>query len=236
MSVDALIRALKDMRIVELGQYLEENMPVHPSHSKFYKMTWHSPSKGDICTDYQLILNEHNGTHVDSFGHFIAKPGYEYIDDIDIERFSAPCVTIDARHLDKRMGLSREDIIKWESEYGEIQEGDAVLIDTGWMDKWALRPDDHDFITEYPGLGATGASYLVEKKVKLVGVDTLSIDAYEAKNDPAHNALLSNRVLIVENLANLKELHGKRGFFVMLPLLIRGGSASPVRPIVLIDQ
>jgi len=38
MSLDKLCEALSDMEIVEVGQYLEEGMPAHPSHSKFYKV------------------------------------------------------------------------------------------------------------------------------------------------------------------------------------------------------
>ena len=48
--------------------------------------------------------------------------------------------------------------------------------------------------------------------------------------------LLSNKVPVVENLRNLDRLHDRRGYFVVLPLLIRDGSASPVRPVVLVDR
>ena len=41
---------------------------------------------------------------------------------------------------------------------------------------------------------------------------------------------------MVENLRNLGLLHEKRGYFVALPLLIREGSASPARPIVLVER
>jgi kynurenine formamidase len=68
----------------------------------------------------------------------------------------------------------------------------------------------------------------------MVGVDTLSVDAFYADNDPAHNILLSNKILVAENIKNLEKLYGKKGYFIMLPLLIKDGSASPVRPIVLI--
>ena len=87
-----LMKALEGMKVVDLGQYLEDHMPAHPSHSRFFKTLWHSPKFGDICTDYQLILNEHNGTHVDSFQHYIDDPTYEWIDEIALENFNAPCV------------------------------------------------------------------------------------------------------------------------------------------------
>lgn len=234
MSIQQLDSLLKQFEIVELGHYLEENIPVHPSHSKFYSNEWHSMKLHDVCNDNQIMMNEHNGTHVDSFGHYINKPGYELIDAISIDRFCGQCIAIDASFLQKKETLEKEHIISWEFEHGEILENEIVLLSFGWEKYWRLRPEDKDFVTDYPGLGKTGAQYLMEKRVKMVGVDTLSVDACDAKGDPAHNILLSNRILIVENLMNIDKLFMKKGYFVMLPLLLRNGSASPVRPIVLV--
>jgi kynurenine formamidase len=235
MSIARLGEALQGTQLVELGQYLEEKMPTHPSHSKFYKMVWHTFSNGDSFFDNQIIFNEHNGTHVDSFGHFINKPGYERIDEIPVSALCGYCVTIDASFLKDRETLTREHIMTWEQKNGQLQPDEIVLIDYNWMRFWDLRPNHGRFTADYPGLGASGAEYFVKRGVKMVGVDTLGVDADGAEGDPAHNILLSHRVPIVENLRNLDKLHGRRAYFVVLPLLIRGGSASPVRPIALID-
>ena len=236
MSLNALQEALRDMEIVELGQYLEEGMPAHPSHSKFYKVRWHGFALGDSCNDFQLILNEHNSTHVDSFGHYVDRPGFEMIDGVPLEKLWGPCVTVDATFLQAHETLEKEHLLAWEAVHGPIREGDGVLVDFGWMQYWALRPDDQKFCHDYPGVRAGAAAYLVEKKVRMVGVDTLSVDRDGAGTDPAHNALLANRIPVVENLRNLGRLHNRRGYFVVLPLLIRDGSASPVRPVVLVDR
>ena len=235
MSITQLCEALKGINIIELGQYLEEKMPTHPSHSRFYKTVWHSFENGDSFLAHQLILNEHNGTHVDSFHHFINKEGYELIDEIPVRSFSGICVTIDASFLKEKESLEEKHILEWERKNSRIEKGQIVLLDFGWMKYWKLRPDEKRFIHDFPGLGKTGAEYLVNCGVKMVGVDTLGVDSDGAPGNPAHVTLLSNRIPIVENLRNLDKLHGKKAFFVMLPLLIRGGSASPVRPIALVD-
>lgn len=235
MSVSQLEAALKGMELIELGQYLEEKMPNHPSHSRFYKEVWHSHANGDFCLDHQLILNEHNGTHVDSFGHYINKPGYELIDQIPVSALCGPALTIPAGFLQPRQTLEAAHIEEWEAKNGKIPKGHIVFLDYDWMKYWALRPNEGHFTANYPGLGKSGAELLVSRGVRLVGVDTLGVDADGAVDDPAHLVLLSNRVPIVENLRNLGKLQGKKAFFVALPLLIRGGSASPVRPIALVD-
>lgn len=236
MSLSALCEALADMDVVELGQYLEEGMPAHPSHSKFYKMPWHSITLGDVCNDFQLLLNEHNGTHVDSFGHYINQPGYAFIDEVPLQSLCGPCVTLDAGFLQPGETLEKEQVLAWEAQHGAIQPGDCVLLDFNWMRHWAIRPNDVTFCHNYPGLGASAAQYFVDKGVRMVGVDTLSVDKDGADHDPAHTILLSHRIPVVENLRNLPLLHERRGYFVTLPLLIRDGSASPVRPVVLVDR
>lgn len=236
MSLEKLCAAMDDMEIVEVGQYLEEGMPVHPSHSKFYKVRWHGFALGDSCNDFQLILNEHNGTHVDSFGHYIDKPGFELIDEMPLDKLWGPCVTVDATFLREHETLEKEHLVDWEAEHGPIRAGDGVLVDFGWMQYWDVRPGGGRFCRDYPGVGASAAAYLLEKGVRMVGVDTLSVDKDGADGDPAHNTLLGNRIPVVENLRNLGKLHERRGYFVALPLLIRAGSASPVRPVVLVER
>lgn len=236
MSLDKLCEALQDMEIVEVGQYLEDGMPVHPSHSRFFKMCWHGFCLGDPCNDFQLLLNEHNGTHVDSFGHYIDRPDFELIDKVPLEKLWGPVVTVDATFLHSHETIEKDHLLVWEQIHGEIRRGDGVLFDFGWMHYWALRPNEGRFCHDYPGVGATAAQYLLERGVRMVGVDTLSVDKDRADGDPAHNTLLGNKIPVVENLCNLGRLHDRRGYFITLPLLIRDGSASPVRPVVLIDR
>ena len=233
MDINQFAEAVRGMTIVDLGQYLEENMPTHPCHSKFYKTVWHSFENGDSFLDHQLILNEHNGTHVDSFHHYINKSDYQLIDEIPLRTFSGPCTVINAAFLKEKETLEENHIVDWESKNGRIQKEEIVLLDFGWMKYWEKRPNEKHFTLNFPWLGKSGAEYLVKCGIKMVGVDTLGVDADGAPGDPAHAALLSNRIPVVENLRNLDKLHGKRAFFVMLPLLIRGGSASPVRPVAL---
>ncbi|MCC8190382.1 MAG: cyclase family protein, partial [Planctomycetes bacterium] len=61
-TLETLSALFRDARIVELGHVLEEGIPVWPTHSRFYKMAWHCPPKGDPTTNFQLIFNDHNGT------------------------------------------------------------------------------------------------------------------------------------------------------------------------------
>ena len=230
-----LVSALKDMEVVDLGQYFEDNMPVHPTHSRFFMVKWDSFALGKVATDYQIIMNEHNGTHVDSFHHYIDKDDYEWIDEIELEKFNGPFACIDATYLKECEVLSLEAVKEFEAKYGEITESEGVLVDTGYMKHWDLMPNDK-CSRDYPGVSGEAAKYLADKKIRFIGIDTLSIDCWGADHDPAHYALLGNKIPVIENLCNLDKLHGKRGYLCMLPLKFRHGSASPVRPVALIDK
>jgi hypothetical protein len=72
------------------------------------------------------------------------------------------------------------------------------------------------------------AKYLVDAKVKMVGVDTCSVDNQDGF--PIHKILLAGKVLIIENLTNLNQLTGKDFKVYALPLNLQI-DGSPARVI-----
>ncbi|MDR3077278.1 MAG: cyclase family protein [Planctomycetota bacterium] len=219
-------------RLVELSHHLEEGIPIWPTHSRFFKMVWHSPEKGDDSLNYQFVMNEHNGTHVDSLAHFFPKGGVS-IDKMPPETFSGPCAVINVESVGKGGTAEPGHILDWEKENGRIAKGDVVVLNYGWHRLWKLMPDHLPFITDFPGLSEKGAELLRDRGAKLVGCDPMAVDALKNSGQPAHHVLLGSGVAIVENLANLDQLP-PRCYFLCLPLRIRGGSGSPVRPVALV--
>jgi arylformamidase len=76
------------------------------------------------------------------------------------------------------------------------------------------------------------ADYCIEKGVSLVGIDYITIDRYSDRTFPVHHRLLGNDILILEGL-HLSEVPSGRYTLFCLPLLIKGGEASPVRAILI---
>src|SRR2546425_10440480 len=76
IDVAPFCEALRQARLIDLSQTYQEHMPNFPTHSKFHHNLWGSYWHGDRALTYQLVMNEHNGTHVDAPAHFIsdAKP------------------------------------------------------------------------------------------------------------------------------------------------------------------
>lgn len=236
-DISTLCEALRKARAIDLTQMLEEHIPNYPTHSKFFHDLWGSYWHGGRSLTYQLVMNEHNGTHVDAPAHFISdvKPeAHVTIEQVPVTRLVGRGVRLDCRALKEGDYVTRDFITKWEAEHGELQAGDIVLFNFGWATYWGLRPQGKRYLEDWPGVSMEAAEYLLSKPVAAIGVDSLSPDppAALAKN-PIHPVVLEKQVLIIENLCNLEQLPDFF-LFLALPLKIRAGSGSPVRAVALV--
>ncbi len=187
---------------------------------------------------------EHGGTHLDAPVHFAE--GQWTTDQIPIERLVGQAIVVDVQSgadssADYRVDLAA--IKGWEQEHGAIHPGSIVLFRTGWARRWPDRaaylgtlrtgpeavPDLH-----FPGIDSAAAQWLVERKVKAVGIDTPSIDYGQSSNFPTHRVLFASNVPAFENVANLHRLPPRGSFVIALPMKIKGGSGGPLRIVALV--
>ncbi|WP_119071282.1 cyclase family protein [Rubrobacter indicoceani] len=235
-EVSDLIEALRGCEWVDLSHTLEEGIPVWPTHARFGHTLYESYELGDVACQYGLSIGEHTGTHMDAPLHFIAEgPAHYGTDGMPLDRLAGRAATIQATDLGEGEELTEERIRSWESENGEIEAGDRVLIRYGWDARWGTGREGRSFLEPWPGLAGEAAEYLVGKGVSLVGCDTLAVDATHNEDNPAHHALLGSETYIVENLKNLHQLPAF-SFFMAFPLKIKGGSGSPVRAVALVPR
>lgn len=230
---DAMIEIMNKYSVIDLSHPLEQDMPVWPTHPRFFQNEIESYHRGDDSYLNQLTLGEHCGTHVDAPIHFVA--GGKSIDEVDVLQLFGQALKIDMSGVPANGTLGREGIERWEQENREIQPGDIVLFYSGYEHRWALRPNQQPFLCDWPGLSREAAAYLVAKGIKAVGTDVMTIDAFVHDGYPAHDVFLNNEVLIIENLTNLQQLPAQF-IFMALPLKIKHGSASPIRAIALLEH
>jgi kynurenine formamidase len=236
-SLPELLTSLRSAQVIDLSQTLEEHMPAFPTHSKYFHNLWGSYWHGGRSLSYQLVMNEHTGTHVDAPAHFVSesKPhAHVTIENIPLAQLIGRGVRVDCRGLREGDCVSKALLKDWEQRHGNFQARDIVVFDFGWAARWALRSDDNAYMADWPGVGLEAAEYLLEKQAAAIGVDTVSPDPPSVPASKAvHPLVLEKQMLIIENLTNLGRLPDFF-LFVALPLKIRGGSGSLVRAIAVV--
>jgi arylformamidase len=174
----------------------------------------------DGVRETNIYVSSHSGTHIDAPSHFF-KEG-KTIDEISLDRFIGNCIVLDMTTCVER--ITRDALMEHDVS---IQEHDIVLLHTTNSD---LTPTDK-FNSHFVYLEVSGALYLAEKKIKLVGLDYLGIE-HSQPGHPTHEILMNADINIVEGL---RLGHVKTGsyFFVCLPLYTIGLEAAPARAVLM---
>lgn len=187
---------------------------------------------------------EHGGTHLDAPIHFAE--GKWTTDQIPLERLVGEAVVVDVRPQAESSADYRVDrpaIETWERDNGGIPEDAIVLFRTGWGRRW---PDRATYLgtlrtgpkavseLHFPGIDSAAAQWLVDRKVKAVGIDTPSIDYGQSSSFPTHRLLFASNIPAFENVANLDRLPPRGSFVIALPMKIKGGSGGPLRIVALV--
>jgi arylformamidase len=209
-------------RAVDLTQTIENGMTVYlgdvvPEISRSKSL------EKDGVNLSVMTLGSHTGTHVDAPIHFVK--GGRALDQLPIESFIGEAAVLDLSYIRAGGEITRSDLKK---SADEVKRGDIVLLFTGMSRRWKdLRA--RKTITYLNG-GA--ARWLVERAVKAVGIDYLSVERFGAKVPVAHVTLLSHGIPIVESLnKNLSRLVGRRVLFLCLPIKVGGCDGAPARAI-----
>lgn len=170
----------------------------------------------------------HIGTHVDAPRHFVADGAT--IDALPPDRFAGDALVLDLER-EEAEELTVADLEAAEQRADDdIRADDILLLRTGWGEKF----DDQAAYESYPWLAAGVEEWLLEKDIKLLGVDTISPDRPRAMRPegwdeyPIHYGLLENGVLIAEHLY-LEAVAGERLEVFGFPMKIQGGDGAPVR-------
>ncbi|CAC11861.1 conserved hypothetical protein [Thermoplasma acidophilum] len=212
------IKAIHDLTVP-----LETYMPIWPTNPLL-----EIKPVGTVARDgYKIETisgSTHSGTHIDAPAHMLEN-GIT-IDQIDPIRFIGTGYCIKTIP-DGNFVRSTHLIEKWKEEY----DGSIILIETGWYKK---RGFTREFQYEFPGLTEDAAEFLIERNVKLVGIDTLGIEPYQDSDFHVHKKLLSKGIPFIEDLYGLDDLEeGKPYLVVALPLKMKGASGSMARVMAL---
>ena len=167
---------------------------------------------GDAANVTRLTLGSHTGTHVDAPLHFL--PGGAAVDRLPLEALVGPALVLDLTHLDA--DVSAADVL--------IPEGATrLLLRTRNSRLW----ERGEFVAEHLAVAPAAARLLVERGVRLVGVDYLSVGSPET-----HRILLEAGVVALEGL-DLRGIEPGEYLLAALPLRLVGVDGAPARVVLM---
>ncbi len=235
-----LIDAIRRARVIDASPILRGAMPLFPGHPGVELDPDARTHERHGYFVQTLTLGEHSGSHVDAPAHALADRGSATIDTFSADRFVAVYTLIDLAPLALGPGelASAEDLRRALPAGGGPEPGDAVLLHFGW-DRHYDAPGGW-WAANTPGLTEDACAFLRERRVNLVGSDTPTCDTAVIDGrivaDHGHATyFLPNGILIVEGLVGLGSAP-PRGVFIGAPLRIEGGSGSPIRALLLVDE
>jgi kynurenine formamidase len=218
---------MKIKKVIDLSHPIYHNCPSWPDFP-LIKISRLKILPKDGC-NVELInnYNLHIGTHIDAPLHQIEEG--KSIDEIPLEELMGEGVVVDLSYKKENESVTSSDLDKYSNV---LHEKDILLLFFNWS---KYRGFNKKYLYEYPHLDASGAKWIVKKKVKAVGCDTLSIAS--RYDEEVHKILLGNNILIIEELNNLDQLKDKdRVFLCFLPINFKGCGGAPCRAVAILFE
>jgi arylformamidase len=205
------------MKLFDVSVPLDARLPTYPHNTPFTLEPIKRIARGDSSNVSTLHMSAHAGTHVDAPRHFFDdRPGTE---GLALDMLIGPARVIE---VGSRTGIAAEDL-----EGHDVSGDTRLLIKTHNSQLWS-SPAFHE---DYIGVTESGAKYLVEHGIKVVGVDYLSVEQFHNVGKPAHHVLLGAGTIVIEGL-DLRDVEAGSYDMICLPLRIVGSDGAPARVVL----
>jgi arylformamidase len=201
------------MKIFDISMPVYSGMVVYPGDPDV-SIRKNKTFRKDGVLVSNIAMGLHTGTHIDAPLHYI--PNGKTIDQTPLESLTGNAIVCDLASVEDC--IKAKDLKKF-----LIDRGDIVFLKT----KNSVNAGKK-FSKKYVYLEDSGADYLIEKDIKAVGIDCLSIEKFNSCDAIVHKKLLGKEIPIIEGLV-LGHVAAGRYLTHCAPLKIMGAEASPAR-------
>jgi arylformamidase len=205
------------MKLIDVTVPIDPALPVYPGNTPFGLEAIKRVANGDSSNVSTLHMSVHAGTHVDAPRHFFDNGGGA--DTLSLEMLCGRARVIE---LTTRRAVTAADLSSF-----DFREDIRVLLKTHNSRLWGTP----EFHTDFVGVAESGARFLVDRGVKLVGIDYLSIEPFKTPGAPTHHVLLGAGAIVIEGL-NLRDVEPGTYEMFCLPLPIVGSDGAPARVVL----
>jgi arylformamidase len=201
--------------LYDLTPAVSPSLAVWPGDTRLSREVLCDMRRGDNLTLSTLHGTVHLGAHADAPSHYGANAPAIHARSLDY--YLGPCQVIEVRV--ERGGCITPEML--DNKIGH----ERVLLRTG------TYPDPNRFNEDFAYLAPASVAWLHGRGVRLVGVDTPSVDAFSSADLPAHRMFLEHDMAILEGLV-LKDVPEGVYELIALPLKLVDFDASPVRAVL----
>lgn len=210
------------MKIIDLTRPLTAETPVFPG-DEAPKIEQIKNFDDDGYRMKRLTITTHTGTHIDSPSHLF-KAGAS-LDNIEPEQFFGTAIVADVSSAKETIEIADIKLTK-----ADIFNSDFLLLYTGAEE--TLETEGAD--AQVPVLSLEAANFLASMPLKGIGFDAMSPDAVKSRELKNHKAFFHSKMIIIENLINLKKLPlGKPFCLAALPMLLSDSDGCPARVVAI---
>lgn len=211
------------MRFHDISVTVTSKLPTWPGDPNVELERVEKIEAGANANVSRVAMGVHTGTHVDAPYHFLEDG--TTVDTLPLDILIGSVQVVD---LGDQVDLITADVLQ---KANIIPSVSRILFKTRNSQIW--ERGETEFQTDFVGISADGAEYLVLKGIQLVGIDYLSIAPYK-NSRPTHQILLKAKMIIIEGL-DLSKIQAGVYQLVCLPLKLGGSDGAPART-VLIEQ
>ena len=208
------------MKILDISVPVGPDLPVWPGDPRIVLQRYRAIAKGDTSNDSHLACSVHCGTHVDAPAHFIENG--KTVELLPLDILIGPAWVVE---------VANADVIT-----PEILENLSIPPDTRRLlfktkNSAFWNDSRHDFKPDFAALSTDAAGWIVEKGIRLVGIDYLSIQMFSDTGALTHRILLEAGVVILEGL-DLQKVRLGSYQLICLPLKLVGSDGAPSRAVL----
>jgi arylformamidase len=210
------------MTLYDVTVPLNDDLPTYPGDPGIEISNWLTLANGDAANVSLLHFGAHTGTHVDAPAHFL--PGAAKSETMPLDVLLGKSLVVE---LSQTATVIDEEFVATHCPAGT----ERILFKTRNSRFWSESKSV--FRRDFTYLSLPAAQRLVAQRIKLVGIDYLSIEQFGVERHETHFVLLRSGVVIVEGL-NLIDVPPGNYELICLPLRIRGGhgDGAPARVVL----
>jgi len=205
------------MKLIDVSVPIDSTLATYPGNTPFSLEAIKRIANGDSSNVSTIHMSAHAGTHVDAPRHFF-DTGHG-VESLPLDMLCGRARVVEVTTRGHITGDALADL--------DLRDDLRLLLKTRNSRLWGTPEFDRAFI----GVAESGARYLVDRGIKVLGVDYLSVEPFKTPGAPTHHTLLSAGTIVIEGL-NLRDVAPGSYEMFCLPIALVGADGAPARVVL----